>query len=164
MQDGHCMLEPKVEARMLQDLHVQKHEKVLEVGTGSGYMAALLAARAQRVISLELNAELVRMARANLQRGGVMNVEVREGDGAKGLAAEAPFDVIVLSGSVAEVPPALLSQLKVGGRLAAIVGFEPVMRATFITRTAETSYSTQQPWDTLAPRLANFPEPSRFQF
>jgi protein-L-isoaspartate(D-aspartate) O-methyltransferase len=164
MQDGHCMLEPKVEARMLQDLHVQKHEKVLEVGAGSGYMAALLAARAQRVISLELNAELVRMARANLQRGGVMNAEVREGDGAKGLAAEAPFDVIVLSGSVAEVPPALLSQLKVGGRLAAIVGFEPVMRATFITRTGETSYSTQQPWDTLAPRLANFPEPSRFQF
>ncbi|HSH90740.1 MAG TPA: protein-L-isoaspartate O-methyltransferase [Ramlibacter sp.] len=164
MQDGHCMLEPKVEARILQDLHVQKHEKVLEVGAGSGYMAALLAARAQRVISLELNPELVRMARANLQRGGVLNVEVREGDGAKGLQAEAPFDVIVLSGSVAEVPPALLSQLKVGGRLAAIVGFEPVMRATFITRTGETSYSTQQPWDTLAPRLAHFPEPSRFQF
>src|SRR5687767_9872814 len=89
MQDGHCMLEPKVEARMLQDLHVQKHEKVLEVGAGSGYMAALLAARAQRVISLELNPELVPMARANLQRAGVMNVEVREGDGAKGLPAEA---------------------------------------------------------------------------
>ena len=164
MQQGHCMLEPKVEARILQDLRLRPHEKVLEVGTGSGYMAALLANRAQRVIPLELHPELVRMARANLQRAGLTNVEVREADGAKGLPAEAPFDAIALSGSVAEVPPALLSQLKIGGRLAAIVGFEPVMRATFITRTGETSYTTAQPWDTVAPRLAHFPEPSRFHF
>ena len=73
------------------------------------------------------------------------------------MPAEAPFDVIVLSGSVAEVPPALLAQLKVGGRLAAIVGYEPVMRATFITRTGETTFTTAQPWDTVAPRLAHFP-------
>ena len=164
MQQGHCMLEPKVEARMLQDLHVRPHEKVLEVGAGSGYMAALLARRALRVISLELHPELVKMARANLQRAGISNAEVRQADGAAGLPAEGPFDVIVLSGSVAEVPPALLAQLKVGGRLAAIVGFEPVMRATFITRTGETTFTTTQPWDTMAPRLAHFPEPSRFQF
>jgi len=164
MQQGHCMLEPKVEARMLQDLHVRPHEKVLEVGAGSGYMAALLARRSQRVISLELHPELVKMARANLQRAGISNAEVRQADGATGLPAEGPFDVIVLSGSVAEVPPGLLSQLKVGGRLAAIVGFEPVMRATFITRTGETTFTTAQPWDTMAPRLAHFPEPSRFQF
>jgi len=164
MQQGHCMLEPKVEARMLQDLHVRPHEKVLEVGAGSGYMAALLARRAQRVVSLELHPELVKMARANLQRAGISNAEVRQADGATGLPAEGPFDVIVLSGSVAEVPPGLLSQLKVGGRLAAIVGFEPVMRATFITRTGETTFTTAQPWDTMASRLAHFPEPSRFQF
>jgi len=164
MQHGQCMLEPKVEARLLQDLHVQPHEKVLEVGAGSGYMAALLAHRAQRVVSLEINPELARLARANLQRGGITNAEVREGDGAKGMAAEAPFDVIVLSGSVAEVPQALLQQLKVGGRLAAIVGFEPMMRATIITRTGDASYVTAQPWDTTAPRLANFPEPSKFHF
>jgi protein-L-isoaspartate(D-aspartate) O-methyltransferase len=164
MQHGHCMLEPKIEARMLQDLHVGPKDKVLEVGAGSGYMAALLAHRAQRVITLEINPELVRMARANLQRAGIENAEVREADGSKGLASEAAFDVIVLSGSVAEVPHGLLAQLKVGGRLAAIVGFEPVMRATFITRTGEASYSTAQPWDTVAPRLAHFPEPSRFQF
>jgi protein-L-isoaspartate(D-aspartate) O-methyltransferase len=164
MQHGHCMLEPKVEARMLQDLHVRAKDKVLEVGAGSGYMAALLAHRAQRVITLEIQPELVQMARANLQGAGITNVEVRQADGAKGLPSEAPFDVIVLSGSVAEVPHALLEQLKVGGRLAAIVGFEPVMRATFITRIGDASYSTTQPWDTLAPRLAHFPEPSRFHF
>jgi len=164
LRRGHCMLAPRVEARFLQDVAVKPHEKVLEVGTGSGYMAALLAARAQRVISLDIEPRLVAMARANLQKAGITNVEVREADGSRGLPAEGPFDVIVLSGSVAEVPQALLSQLKVGGRLAAIVGDEPVMRATFVTRESETAFRTTQPWDTNAARLANFPEPSRFNF
>jgi protein-L-isoaspartate(D-aspartate) O-methyltransferase len=164
LAQGQCMLEPRVEARLLQDLQLKGHEKVLEVGTGSGYMAALLAHRAQRVISVELSGELVRLARGNLQRAGIANVEVREADGAKGLPGEAPFDAIVLSGSVAEVPQALLQQLKVGGRLAAIVGSDPVMRATIVTRTGEATFNTEQPWDTSAPRLAHFPEPSRFQF
>jgi protein-L-isoaspartate(D-aspartate) O-methyltransferase len=161
---GQCMLEPKVEARLLQDLKLRGHEKVLEVGTGSGYMAALLAQQAQRVISLEIDPELAALAQANLQRAGITNVEVRQADGAKGLPSEAPFDAILLSGSVAEVPPALLAQLKVGGRLGAITGNDPVMRATFITRTGDASYTTAQPWDINAPRLANFPEPSRFSF
>lgn len=164
MRNGWCMLEPKVEARMLQDVAPRAHEKVLEIGAGSGYMAALLASRAQRVISLEIHPELARMARENLQQAGISNAEVREADGAKGLAAEGPFDVIVLSGSVAEVPQSLLAQLKVGGRLGAVVGQEPMMRATFITRVAEATYKTEQPWDTVAPRLAHFPEPSRFNF
>ncbi|HVE52159.1 MAG TPA: protein-L-isoaspartate O-methyltransferase [Ramlibacter sp.] len=164
MRNGWCMLEPKVEARLLQDVAPKAHEKVLEVGAGSGYMAALLGSRAQRVISLELHPEIARVARENLQRAGIRNVEVREGDGAKGLAAEGPFDVIMLSGSVHEVPQALLAQLKVGGRLAAISGDEPVMRATFVTRTGDAAFDRQQPWDTVAPRLAHFPEPSRFRF
>ena len=164
VRNGWCMLEPKMEARMLQDVAPKPHEKVLEVGAGSGYMAALLASRAQRVISLELHPELARMARENLQRAGIRNAEVREADGAKGLPAEGPFDAIVLSGAVVEIPQGLLNQLKVGGRLAAIVGSEPVMRATFVTRTGEASFETTQPWDTLAPRLARFPEPSRFRF
>jgi protein-L-isoaspartate(D-aspartate) O-methyltransferase len=164
VRKGWCMLEPKQEARLLQDVAPKAHEKVLEVGTGSGYMAALLASRAQRVISLELHPELARMARDNLQRAGIHNVEVREADGSRGLPAEGPFDVIVLSGSVHEVPQSLLSQLKVGGRLAAIVGDQFVCRGTFVTRTGEASYDTRQPWDTAAPRLANFPVPSRFTF
>ena len=161
---GQVMLAPRVEARMLQDLAVQKHEKVLEIGAGSGYMAALLAHRSQRVISLEINPDLVAMARANLQKAGVHNAEVRHGDGAKGVPVEGPFDVIVLSGSVAEVPQALLAALKVGGRLAAIVGEDPMMRATFITRISDTECRTVQPWDTVAPRLVNFAERSSFVF
>jgi protein-L-isoaspartate(D-aspartate) O-methyltransferase len=164
LRQGHSMLSPKVEARLLQDLAPRAHEKVLEVGAGSGYMAALLASRAQRVITLELHPELARMARENLQKAGVRNAEVREADGSRGLAAEGPFDAILLSGSVHQVPQVLLQQLKVGGRLAAIVGDLPVMRTTLITRTGDAEWATTQPWDTVAPRLANFPEASRFHF
>lgn len=161
---GQCMLAPRVEARMLQDLGVQKHEKVLEIGAGSGYMAALLAHRSQRVITLEIHEELVALARSNLQLAGVHNAEVRHHDGAHHVPVEAPFDVIVLSGSVAEIPRALLGHLKIGGRLGAIVGEEPMMRAHFVTRVGESEFRTIQPWDTVAQRLENFPEPSRFRF
>ncbi|MDP3611854.1 MAG: protein-L-isoaspartate O-methyltransferase, partial [Rubrivivax sp.] len=125
---GPCMLEPKVEARLLQALQVQRHENVLEVGTGSGFMAALLAHRAQQVTTLECRLPLVQMARENLARNGVANTTVQQvsaAEGAQGLAAEGPFDVILLSGSVAAVPKALLQQLKPGGRLAAVVGELP---------------------------------------
>ena len=164
LRTGRCMLAPKVEARMLQDASPQPHEKVLEVGAGSGYMAALLAARAASVTTLEIDPALARMARENLARAGVMNAQVLEADGAQGLPAQGPFDVIVLSGSVAQVPQVLLSQLRVGGRLVAIVGSETVMRATRVTRTGEATWTTEQRWDTMAPRLQHFPEPSRFEF
>jgi protein-L-isoaspartate(D-aspartate) O-methyltransferase len=161
---GQTMLAPRLEARMLQDAAVQKHEKVLEIGTGSGYMAALLAHQAQRVISLEISPELAKQAQTNLQKAGIHNVEVRQFDGSVGTPPDAPFDVIVLSGSVAEVPASLLASLKVGGRLIAIVGNEPMMRATVVTRTSESNFTTKQPWDTVAARLQNFPEPSHFKF
>ncbi len=164
LPDGQCMLAPRVEARMLQDLAVQKHEKVLEIGAGSGYMAALLAHRSQRVISLEIRPELVALAHANLQLAGIHNVQVRQQDGAAAVPVEGPFDVIVLSGSTMQVPQHLLQHLKIGGRLGAVVGDEPMMRATFVTRVGEADYRTTQPWDLVAPRLENFPEPSRFSF
>lgn len=161
---GEIMLAPKIEARTLNDLHVQPHETVLEIGTGSGFMAALLAHRAASVLTLEINPALAASAAETLRRNGVGNVEVRNADGSKPLPSGPSFDVIVLSGSVAQVPQNLLGSLKVGGRLAAIVGDEPMMRMHFITRTGEGQWSTAQPWDTVAPRLLNFPEPSRFSF
>ena len=148
----------------LQDLHVQKHESVLEIGTGSGFMAALLGARAAKVLSLEINPALAARAAETLRQNGVTNVEVRHADGAVPLPSGPSFDVIVLSGSVARIPQNLLGSLKVGGRLAAIVGDEPMMRAHFVTRSSESKWDTIQPWDTVAPRLLNFPEPSRFAF
>ena len=166
--EGQCLLAPKVEARMLQDLQLNPTDKVLEVGTGSGYMAALLASLAQRVVSIEIDPHLASRARDNLQQAGISNVDVRTADATANqfavCATEGPFDAIVLSGSVAEVPAALLNLLAPGGRLVAIVGQEPMMRATVVTRVGDASFQTAQPWDTLAPRLLNFPEPSRFQF
>jgi len=161
---GQCMLSPKVEARALQDLKIQKYEKVLEIGAGSGYMAALLGHCAHSVLSLEILPELATLARNNLRNVGVHNVEVRLADGAMGAVADGPFDVIVLSGSVAAVPEHLKAQLKVGGRLFAVVGQQPMMRANFVTRTGDTTFTTTQPWDTVAPRLVNFAEPSKFWF
>ncbi|MES2957072.1 MAG: protein-L-isoaspartate O-methyltransferase [Pseudomonadota bacterium] len=164
LPDGQAMLAPKVEARLLQALRVARHERVLEVGTGSGFMAALLAHRAQHVITLEVRPSLAAMAAANLRHAGITNASVREADGARGLPDEAPFDLIVLSGSVAAVPPALLDQLKPGGRLVAIVGEEPVMRATLITRMAPAQFKSEELFDTVAPRLQGFPEPAPFRF
>jgi protein-L-isoaspartate(D-aspartate) O-methyltransferase len=176
LAEGACMLEPKVEARLLQELKLQRHEKVLEIGTGSGFMAALLAHRSMQVLSLECRAELARAARDALRRNGVLNATVREVDaaeGARGMPDEGPFDTIVLSGSVAAVPRPLLEQLKPGGRLVAIVGNEPIMTARLYQRTDQrtgnaggpaTAFAERDLFDTAAPRLLGFAEPGRFSF
>lgn len=166
--EGECMLPPKVEARALQDLALQPGDNVLEIGTGSGYMAALLGKLSARVLSLEINPELARQAQARLAAAGIDNVEVRVADAAASRFAAcvsaAPYDAIVVSGSIAEVPSDLLELLRQGGRLFAIVGNEPIMRATIVRRTGDVAFHTEQPWDIVAPRMRHFPEPSRFQF
>ncbi len=164
LPEGQHMLVPRVEARLLQELRVQRHERVLEVGAGSGYMAALLGHKARQVISLEISPLLARLAEDNLRQAAATGVQVRCADGAAGLAAEAPFDVIVLSGSVAAVPRTLLDQLKVGGRLVAIVGDEPVMRARLFTRMDAAAFAQVDLFDTVAQRLRGFDEGERFVF
>jgi protein-L-isoaspartate(D-aspartate) O-methyltransferase len=125
----------------------------------------LLAHKAQRVISLEINEAQAQAARANLQKAGIHNCEVRVADGSKAdLSIDGPFDVIVLSGSVAMVPSQLQALLKPNGRLAAVVGNEPVMCATFVTRAQDGTYVSAQPWDTSAPRLLGFEDSPKFQF
>ena len=163
VRQGHSMLQPRLEARILQDLRIQPTDRVLEIGAGSGYMAALMAHRAERVVSLEINPALVSMAHDNLRNAGVRNADVRQGDGARDAVPDGPFDVIVLSGSVAQVPQNLLALLRDGGRLGAVVGTDPVMRFTLVRREGE-RFVTTSPWDTTAPRLVNFPEPSSFSF
>lgn len=162
------MLAPRLQARMVQDLAIQPTDKVLEIGTGSGYTTALLGKLAQRVLSLEIEPTLAANARARLQAAGITNAEVRVADAAAGgfaaCAAEGPWNAILLAGSVADVPQALIDLLAPGGRLIAITGQEPVMRATLITRGEGNSFHATQPWDTMAPRLRHFPEPSRFSF
>lgn len=158
------MLSPKLEARLLQELDVRRHERVLEIGTGSGHMAALLAHKAREVVTVEIHPELAEMASENLRRAAIGNVRVIAADGSKELPPGGPFDAIALSGSVASVPTWLLNQLPVGGRLIAIVGQEPVMCATLYTCVAPKEHRTTVLFDTVAPRLAGFGEPTRFSF
>ena len=164
LPNGQSMLAPKVEARLLQELGVQRHERVLEIGAGSGYMAALLAHRAQHVTTLEIDPELARFAAENLRRAWIMNATVVEADGSRAVPDDGPFDVIVLSGSVAEVPRTMLAQLKPGGRLTAVVGQQPIMQAVLVTRSGEQGFSRVELFDTVAPRLKGFGEPTRFVF
>lgn len=161
---GQIMLPPRVDARLAHDLGLSGTETVLEIGTGHGYLTALLAQRSQRVISLEIVPELATQARANLAQAGIGNAEVRVGNGAAETPPEGPFDAIALGGSVSEIDQSLLSQLKVGGKLLAIVGEEPVMQATLVTRTGPQQWTSRVLWDTVAPPLQGFVQPSRFKF
>ena len=161
---GQVMLKPVIEGKVLQALRLGKADSVLEVGTGSGYFAALLAARTEWVRTIELEPELVKLASANLARNGVENVVVVQGDGIAGWAERAPYDVIVVSGGLPFVPQALLEQLKVGGRLFAFVGEAPVMKARLITCEAEGRFRTEDIFETVVPMLKNAPQRDGFSF
>ena len=161
---GQVMLAPKIEAKMLQELGIKKTDKVLEIGTGSGYMAALLAARAEHVITVEIRPELAATAKANLERAGIANVSVEVGNGAEGWSQSRPYDAIVVSGSLPSVPAALLKQLRVGGRLAVVVGEAPVMEAQLITCTAEGVYNTVNLFETVIPALDGAEARENFSF
>jgi protein-L-isoaspartate(D-aspartate) O-methyltransferase len=161
---GESMLAPKIEARLLQDLGLKKHEAVLQIGAGSGYLAALLSHKARQVTAVELSPELKAMAEKNLADNGITNVTVELGDGAQGWASGAPYDVIVVSGSLPVLPEAMLQQLKVGGRLAVIIGQAPAMKAQLITRTGEAGYDTRTLFETNVKALASAVAPSQFKF
>jgi protein-L-isoaspartate(D-aspartate) O-methyltransferase len=143
---------------------VRKHENVLEIGAGSGYMAALLANRGRHVLTVDIHPELVALARKNLADAGISNVDVAEGNAADGWAEAAPYDVICISASVPEIPQSILSQLKVGGRIAAIVGTAPVMEARIVTRVSDAEYQVVNLFETLAKPLQGAAQPSRFKF
>ena len=161
---GQVMLKPVIEGKVLQALRLGKADSVLEIGTGSGYFAALLAARTEWVRTIELEPELVKLAGANLARNGVENVVVVQGDGIGGWAERAPYDVIVVSGGLPFVPQALLEQLKVGGRLFAFVGEAPVMKARLITCEAEGRFRTEDIFETVVPMLKDAPQRDGFSF
>ena len=162
--EGEKMMTPKMEARIVQELALRKTDRVLEVGTGSGYLTALLARRGSRVHSLEIRPALAAFGRANLERHGADNVMVEIGDGARGDPKRAPYDAIVLTGSTPVLPRSLLEQLAPAGRLFAVVGEPPVMVARLVTCTAPGAYRTVELFDTVLAPLANAERPPRFRF
>jgi len=165
--NGEFMFTPKLEARILQEVAPKKHENVLEIGAGSGYMAALLSHKARHVTTVEIDPELKAFAEHNLSSYGITNVDVVLGNGAQGWAnqgTEAPYDVIVISGSLPVLPDAFLKQVKLGGRIFAIVGVPPVMNAQIITRVSDTAYDTVKVFETDVTPLREIQKPSHFVF
>lgn len=152
---GQVMLEPKLEARFLRELEIRPTDRVLEIGSGSGFMAALLAAHAKSVLSLEIEPALAEMAQRNLSEAGITNVQVNIADGAEHTATDGAWDVIMISGAIPSVPENLLLRLQPGGRLAAIVGTAPAMQMQIITATPD-GFRTKCPLETETTLLKNF--------
>jgi protein-L-isoaspartate(D-aspartate) O-methyltransferase len=161
---GEVMLAPKMEARMLQELGVRRTDKILEVGTGSGYVTALLARLGGQVVTLERIMEFSQAATRKLAGHGLQNVQLHVGDGSEGWPAQAPFDVILLTGSVPVLSESFQQQLAVGGRLLAVIGDPPVMTANLITRASERAFNSVGLFETAIPPLRNVKQPERFVF
>lgn len=161
---GQTMLPPKLEGRLLQELGAKPKDKVLEVGTGSGYVSALLARLADRVYSVEIIPELAERAMENLAGHGVKNLSVEVGDAARGWAAHAPYDAILVTGSLPLLPDNWRDQLAPGGRLVVIVGQAPTMEALRLERLDTHNWNQTSLFETVIPPLRNAPEPSRFIF
>jgi protein-L-isoaspartate(D-aspartate) O-methyltransferase len=162
--EGERMWAPRVEARVLQELALRKVDRVLEVGTGSGYLTALLAHRTAHVHSVEVKPGLAAFGKGNLERHGVDNVTLEVGDAARGWPQHAPYDLVVLTGSTPVLPSSWLEQLAPGGRLFAVVGDAPVMKAEIVHCTAPGAYRTVELFETLLSPLTNAQQPPRFSF
>ena len=160
--NDQVMMPPRVEARILQALNIQADETVLEVGTGSGYVTALLASLGDHVYSVDINAEMTRTAGDKLADYGITNVTLETGDAARGWDAHAPYDVIVITGSLPLLPANFKQALNVGGRLVAVVGDSPVMEVVLITREGGSEWAQETLFETDLPALINAPEPERF--
>ncbi|MET1082772.1 MAG: protein-L-isoaspartate O-methyltransferase [Burkholderiales bacterium] len=162
---GEVMLAPKLEARIVQEVAIKPTDRILEVGTGSGYLTALLARRGAHVYSVEIVPQFVAEAGRKLAAHGISNdVTLEEGDAARGWPGHGPYDVVVLTGSVPELSAAFQESLAPGGRLFAIVGDSPVMEAILITRVGEGVFNSVTLFETSVTPLRNAPHPARFVF
>lgn len=164
LDHGAVMLAPKLEARIVQELHIKKTDKILEVGSGSGYMTALLAQLGAHVYSVEIVPTLCTIAKMNLQTHGITNVTLEQGDAAQGWPQHGPYDAIVLTASTPVLPEAFQKSLNPGGRLFAIVGEEPLMEATLVTCVAPGVYQSKILFETCTAPLRNASQPQRFTF
>jgi protein-L-isoaspartate(D-aspartate) O-methyltransferase len=161
---GQFMMRPKIEGRMLQALALGEDESVLEIGTGSGFITACLASLARQVVSVELHDELHETARAKLRDKGVANIELHVGDVMNGWQPEQAHDVVVVTGSVAEVPEDFLGWVNPGGRMFVVTGESPAMEARLLRRVGVTDWTGESLFETDLPRLENAEPPEEFRF
>lgn len=160
--EGEVMLSPRVEGRLLQAVKIGREERVLEIGTGSGFLTWLLAQCAAHVTGVERKPALAERSRSNLASHGTANVTVEVGDGRSGWEREAPYDVIAVGGSVPVREPAFEEQLAIGGRLFVVIGSAPAMEAMLVRRTGEREWIRRSLFETVLPPLAGFDAPRRF--
>ena len=161
---GESMWSPKLEARAVQALQLKKTDKVLEIGTGNGYLTALLASLAGHVYSVEIHADFIREAETRLKAHGFGNITLETGDASLGWEKHAPYDAIVVTGSLPIMPANLPAQLAPGGRLFAITGDDPVMEAQLVTCVSHGVFRTESLFETSVKPLANAVQPERFTF
>lgn len=161
---GQVMMTPVVEARILQAAQVHADDKILEIGTGSGYLTALLGNMGGHVYSVEIIPELQRRAEEHLAELGIHNVSLEEGDGSNGWGRYAPYDVIVITGSLPVLPESFQKSLAPNGRLVAIVGEAPLMEARLVTRDSDNKFTNEYLFTTEIPPLINAPQPQHFIF
>ena len=163
---GHeqVMMQPNLEARLLQALTIDADDKILEVGTGSGYVTSLLARLGRHVTSVDIFPDFVTQAEQKLAAHGVRNVTLEVGDAARGWARGAPYDVIFITGSLPLPPDDFRAQLAPGGRLIAIVGKAPAMEARLIERLDGPNFRSRSLLETVLPPLVNAPAPAAFVF
>jgi len=161
---GEVMMAPKLEARLLQELEIDPQDKILEIGTGSGYMTALLAGLGRQVVSVEIRPEFTAEAAAKLAHHGVRNITLEVGDAALGWDRQKPYNVILITGSLPILPEAFRQSLAPGGRMIAIVGRAPAMEVRRIRRLDAQSFQEDSLFETVLPPLVNATEPSRFVF
>lgn len=164
LPNGQQMMSPIQEARLLQALDIQSTDSVLEIGTGSGYLTALLASLSHHVTSVEIDQELSNLAAQKLRQQNITNATLEIGDGADGWPDKGPYDVIAITGSMPVMNDAIKHQLKTGGRLFVVVGTQPAMGAQLITRISDNQWSQEELFETVIPPLLNVETPSAFVF
>lgn len=164
LEHDQVMMAPKLEARLLQELAIQPKDKILEVGTGSGYMTSLLATLGDHVHSVEVIPELASRGQQNLGAHEIQNISLEIGDAARGWDRHAPYDVMLFTGSLPLLPQKLQNDLTPGGRMIAIVGNSPAMEVQLIQRLGDENWTTTSLFETDLPPLLNAEEPERFVF
>lgn len=155
---------PKVEARLLQALNLTVDDKVLEIGTGCGYLTALLATRAKQVTSVDIFSDFTESAASRLAQHGIHNVNLQTGDAINGWPAEGPYTAIAVTGSLPVANSKLEEQLAVGGRMFVIIGQSPVMSALLVTRTGAGQWTREPLFETDLPALIGAETPEKFRF
>lgn len=162
--NGEVMMEPKLEGRILQALAIQPTDRVLEIGTGSGYLTALLASLARQVVSVEIDDALLATARTRLERMQITNVDLMQGNAARGWNARQPYDAIAVTGSLPTLPQTLKENMQIGGRLFAVIGEAPVMQGVLVTRQSYNEWQILPLFETVLPPLREIGTDKVFQF